>query len=87
MKSRQSDSMYKHNVHYLKLCIPQRSIVLTIQKVNNVGLTFQYCGELLVKKRFLSFQNDLLFVFYDQQSTQNHKENVGSMNEAFWTRR
>jgi len=26
--------MYKHNDHYLKFCIPQRSIVLTIQKVN-----------------------------------------------------
>ena len=34
------DSMYKHNDHNLKFCIPQHSIVLTIQKVNYVGLTF-----------------------------------------------
>ena len=28
-----SDCMYKHNGHYLKFCIPQHSIALTIQKV------------------------------------------------------
>ena len=74
------DSMYKHNDHYLKFCIPQHSIVLTIQKVNYVGLTFyKNIGDVVVKT--------YLLVFYDQQSTQNHKENVDSMNEAFWTRR
>jgi len=35
----------------------------------------------------LSFKNEHLIVFDDQQSTQNHKENVGSLNEEFWTRR
>ena len=35
------------------------------------------------QQRLVSFQNEHLFVFDDQQSTQNHKENVGSMNEAF----
>jgi len=32
--------MYKHNDHYLKFCILQCSILLSIQKVNYVGLTF-----------------------------------------------
>jgi len=31
--------MYKHNDHYLKFCILQCSFVLTIQKVNYVGLS------------------------------------------------
>ena len=35
----------------------------------------------------LRFQNERLFVFYDQQTTQNHRKYFGSMNEAFWTRR
>ena len=78
--------MYKHNDPYLKFCIRQHSIVLTIQKVNYVGLTFYYRGD-IVKQRLLSFQNEHLFVFYDKQSTRNHKENVGSMNEAFWIQR
>ena len=78
--------MYKHNDLYLKFCIRQHSIVLTIQKVNYVGLISYYRGD-IVKQRLLSFQNEHLFGFYDQQSTRNHKENVGSMNEAFWIQR
>ena len=83
--------MYKHNDHYLKFCILQRSFVLTVQKVNYVGLSSK-CGDFVVKnlshrqQRLLTFQNEHLFVFYDQQSTQSHTENVGSMNEAFWIR-
>ena len=34
------------------------------------------------QKRLLSFQNEYLFVFYDQQLTQYHKKTFGSMNEA-----
>jgi len=35
-----SDGVFKYNDRYLKVCIAQRSIVLTIQKVIYVGLTF-----------------------------------------------
>ena len=44
------------------------------------------CGEkpFTSSTMIVQLQNEHLFVFYDQQSTQNHKENVGSMN-AFWT--
>ena len=45
------------------------------------------CIVIFRQQRLLSFQNEHLFVFYDKQSTQNHKENVSLMNEVFWTRR
>jgi len=91
MKSRiVSDSMYKHSDHLLKFCI-LRSIVLIIQKVSRLDflkVPRGHCGETLLhrQKPLVSFQNEHLFVFYYQQSTQNQKEHFGSMNEAFWTR-
>ena len=76
--------MYKHNDHYLKFCILQRCIGLTINAESKLcRLDFLVVrGRCVEKQRLLSFQNEHLFVFYEQQSTQNDKENVGSMNEV-----
>ena len=58
-------------------------------RLNFLQVPWGRCGKTLLhrQKRLLSFQNEHLFVFYDKQSTQNHKENVSLMNEVFWTRR
>jgi len=63
MKCRVSDIMYKHNDHYLKLYIPQCSIVFTIQKVCRLEflqVPQGRCGKnpIMIQKRWLNFQNE-----------------------------
>ena len=55
--------MYKHNDHYLKLYIPQCSIVFTIQKVCRLEflqVPQGRCGKnpIMIQKRWLNFQNE-----------------------------
>ena len=73
----------------IKFCILQHSIVLTIHAESILcRLDFLVprgrCGEkpITSSTTIVKLQNEHLFVFYDQQSTQNHKENVGLMKRS-----